>query len=148
MVIIKWVRMKQVVWHAMLPRWRSGRWKLATCTFLSMKKRTLLGVFFYSERRGCYSCEFGSFSRWFFFLFSVCFKCCSFCGKSHHTPFATLPPPLKCVAMLSCVTYCILLQRSSVIYRWGTRRVSTLYYLVLLFKLLGYIFFFEWMLLS
>lgn len=44
-------------------------------------------------------------------------KITAFAEKSHHTPFSTLPPPLKCVAMLRCVTYSILLQRSSAVYR-------------------------------
>lgn len=36
-VIIKWVRKKQVVWHAMLPCWRVGGEISATCAFLSAK---------------------------------------------------------------------------------------------------------------
>lgn len=37
--------------------------------------------------------------------------------ESHHTPFSALPPPLKRVAMMRCVTYCILLQRSFAVNR-------------------------------
>lgn len=117
-VIIKWVRMKQVVWHAMLPRW-SGRWNWRLALFSRWKQVHFHGVFFYFEKPTCSAYKSLLLSGWFLHF---TFEYCSFCGKSHHTPFSTLPPPLKCVAMLRCVTYCILLQRSSAVYRGDTRR--------------------------
>lgn len=108
----------RVACHASSLEWAV---KLATCTFLSIKTSVFLGVFLYFKKRKCYLGK----SRLLlvaFLQFTFNITVFFFCGKSHHTPFSTLPPPLKCVAMLSCVTYCILLQRSSAVYRWDTRR--------------------------
>lgn len=113
-VAIKWVRMAQVVWRAMLPRRVGG--ESATRTFppspLSSFSNCSSFDFYFIAIRGhfCESCFFFkiNFNIIIIFFTHAAGESAAFPAKSHHTPFfmRTASSAFEvCVAMLRCVTY-------------------------------------------
>lgn len=117
--VLKWVRMAQVVRRAMLssPEWAVKR-PLALfprCKTVAFCASHLVSSFFRLENC-CFSQVLVTF--YLFIPPHATVEICSFCRKkkSHHTPFSMHTASCAfevCVAMLRCVTYSTLLQRSS-----------------------------------